>query len=128
MTTQQLNEIRMKDLLQYLDAHYAEDITLDLAAERVGFSKFHFSRLFKEYTGETFYDHLVRVRVLAAQQLLPTKLSITEITFRTGFNSLTSFSRSFRKYTGMSPSEYRAHVLARPASDGTAPLSPAKSS
>ncbi|MBQ9644208.1 MAG: helix-turn-helix domain-containing protein [Lachnospiraceae bacterium] len=104
----QANYDKFSGLMLYLDEHYAEDISLEQAAELVGFSKFHFSRLFKEYAGTTFYDHLVRRRVRAAQELLSTSMSITEITFRTGWGSLTSFSRSFRKYTGMSPSEYRA--------------------
>ncbi|MBQ6364294.1 MAG: helix-turn-helix transcriptional regulator [Lachnospiraceae bacterium] len=104
----QANYDKFSGLMLYLDEHYAEDISLEQAAELVGFSKFHFSRLFKEYAGTTFYDHLVRRRVRAAQELLSTSMSITEITFRTGWGSLTSFSRSFRKYTGMSPTEYRS--------------------
>ena len=101
------NYEKFSSLLLYVSEHFAEDLTLDEAAEYVGFSKYHFTRLFKEYTGMTFYDHLVSKRVQAAQKLLGTDASITDISFRTGFNSLTSFSRSFRKYTGLSPSEYR---------------------
>lgn len=94
-------------LLHDIDEHYGEDITLEQAAESVGFSKYHFTRLFKEYTGTTFLDYLMNKRIQAAQKLLSTDESITSIAFRTGFNNLTSFNRSFKKYTGLSPSRYR---------------------
>ncbi len=103
----QVNYEKFASLLSYMDEHYADDISLDEAAEYVGFSKYHFTRLFREYTGTTFLDHLIHKRVQAAQKLLSGDLSITEICFRTGFNNLTSFSRSFKKYTGLSPSDFR---------------------
>ena len=104
----QVNYDKFASLLSYMDEHYADDFTLDEAADFVGFSKYHFTRLFREYTGTTFLDYLTHKRVQAAQSLLASDLSVTEICFRTGFNNLTSFSRSFKKYTGMSPSDFRA--------------------
>ena len=92
----------------YLDAHYSEEITLETAADFVGFSKFHFTRLFKVYSGTTFHDVLRRKRILAAQRLLSTGASVTDVAFQTGFTSLASFGRCFKNQTGMTPSEYRA--------------------
>ena len=94
--------------MKYLDAHYSEEITLETAADFVGFSKFHFTRLFKVYAGTTFHDVLRRKRILAAQRLLSTGASVTDVAFQTGFTSLASFGRCFKKQTGMTPSEYRA--------------------
>ena len=101
------NYEKFATLLTYIDSHYASEITLEQAASLVGFSKFHFSRLFKEFTNCTFYDYLSQTRIQAAKRLLPTGASITDIAFQTGFNSLTSFCRCFKKYTDLSPSEYR---------------------
>lgn len=101
------NYEKFATLLTYVDSHYASEITLEQAAALVGFSKFHFSRLFKEFTNCTFYDYLSQTRIQAAKRLLSTGTSITDIAFQTGFNSLTSFCRCFKKYTDLSPSEYR---------------------
>lgn len=94
-------------LLDYINKCYMDEITLEQAAEHIGFSKFHFSRLFKLYTNTSFYEYLSQKRVSAAQALLSTNLSITDIAFQTGFNNLTTFCRCFKKYTGYTPSEYR---------------------
>lgn len=94
-------------LLSYINSHYATELDLEQAAALVGFSKFHFSRLFKEFTNCTFYDYLSQTRIQAAKRLLSTNTSITDIAFQTGFNSLSSFCRCFKKYTDLSPSQYR---------------------
>ena len=94
-------------LLSYIDAHYEDDLTLEKTAAYMGFSKYYFTRLFKEHTKSTFYDYLSRKRIQAAQGLLLQGESITSIAFQTGFNSAASFSRCFKKYTEYNPSEYR---------------------
>ncbi|MCR5487494.1 MAG: AraC family transcriptional regulator [Lachnospiraceae bacterium] len=102
-----VNYEKFASLLKHIDTHYSEDLTLDWAANYAGFSKYHFLRLFKEYTGTTYHDHLSHKRIQAAQQLLSTDETVSNIASYTGFNNLTSFCRCFKKYTGMSPSEYR---------------------
>ena len=104
----QRNYDKFDNLLSYLEEHVADRITLDDAAEYAGYSKFHFSRLFKEYTGITYYEHIQNIRIRTAQELLATETSITEIAYRTGFHDLTSFSRAFRNATGMTPTKYRS--------------------
>ena len=103
----QINYEKFARLMNYIDTHYAEPLTLEWAADYVGFSKFHFHRLFKDYAGITFHDHLMNKRIQVAQSLLGTDLSITEIAFRSGFTNSSSFGRVFRSQTGMSPSAYR---------------------
>lgn len=99
---------KFPNLLHYIDDHYADELTLDMAADYVGFSKYHFSRLFKQYTNSTFYDYLSHKRIQSAQKLLSSPVSVTDIAFQTGFNSLSTFCRCFKKYTRLSPTEYRS--------------------
>lgn len=103
----QINYEKFINLMNYIDTHYAESLTLEWAADYVGFSKYHFHRLFKSYTGITFHDHLMKKRIQVAQSLLNTDLPITEIAFRTGFTNSSSFGRVFRSLTGASPSAFR---------------------
>lgn len=98
---------KFANLLSYIDANYTEELTLEQAANYIGFSKFHFSRLFKQYTNTTFYDYLCHKRIQAAQSMLTQDIPITDIAFQTGFNNLTTFCRCFKKFTDCSPTEYR---------------------
>ena len=109
MSRSQYNEEygKLSQMLQWLDEHYAEKVTQEQAADVAGFSRFYFSRLFRQVTGSTFPDYLSQRRVTAAQKLLSTDCPITDIAFQTGFSNVSSFNRCFKKYAGCSPSEYR---------------------
>ena len=108
---------RITALLRYLDINYADDMSTEQAAEYTGFSKFHFMRMFKLQTGYTFHDYLTLKRIHTAEQLLVTDMPITDIAFQTGFNTLPSFCRAFKKYTNYSPSEYKKLRLSSQSDD-----------
>lgn len=101
---------KFAELLQYVDLNLSEQITLDAVSSHVGFSKYHFIRLFKEYTGMTFYEYLTNKRVQLAKELLKSNMGITEIAFSCGFNNQTSFCRTFKKEVGFPPTEYRQQI------------------
>ncbi len=102
---------QFNDLLAYIDEHYMDTLTLEDTASLMGFSKFHFSRLFKDYTGYTFCDYLNYRRIKATEELLPrSDLPITEIAMQVGFSSISTFNRLFRVYKKCSPSEYRSKL------------------
>nr|MCR5557954.1 helix-turn-helix transcriptional regulator [Butyrivibrio sp.] len=83
-------------------------ITLDSVSAYAGFSKFHFERIFREYTGVTFYQYLQQTRINYAQTLLSNpELTITDISDQAGFASCTAFTRAFKKNTGYPPSQFR---------------------
>lgn len=98
---------KFSNLLIYINEHYADDLNLEDTAAIVGFSKFHFSRLFKQYTNTTFYDYLCKKRITRAQEMLAENFSITTIAYQTGFNTPSAFCRCFKKHTGYTPSEFR---------------------
>jgi len=101
-----VNQLTM--VLDYIEEHFSESVTLEQAAQIAGFSKFYFTRLFKEYTNRTFYEYLTEKRLRAAEQmLLVPKLPVTEVSIQAGFSSLSSFNRTFKRNKGCSPSEYR---------------------
>ncbi len=96
-------------ILYYIDHHYMEDISLESVAGEAGFSKYHFSRLFKQHTNVTFWHFLCLKRVQKAEQLLAsTNRSIAEIALQAGFDSIPSFNRIYRKIRNRTPSQYRA--------------------
>ena len=99
---------KFKALINHINSHFMDEISMEWAADYVGFSKYHFARLFKDYTDATFYDYLLHRRMQAAKLLLAdTNKTVTEIAFQSGFNNLTSFTRSFKNVTGLTPSQYR---------------------
>ncbi len=99
---------RFTEIINYMNHHYTEDLTVDETAKRFGLSKYYFSRLFQQYTRYTFCDYLTFRRLKAAEQLMSDpSLSITDVAFRAGFSNLSTFSRIFRKLKNCTPSEYR---------------------
>ena len=99
---------KFSNLLEYIDTHYTEDLTLEDMADVIGFSKYHFSRLFKQYTNYTFCDYLKHRRIQAAEILLEKpEYSITEVALQAGFPSISTFNRIFKEYKNCTPTEYR---------------------
>ncbi|MCR4902313.1 MAG: AraC family transcriptional regulator [Butyrivibrio sp.] len=99
---------KLNNAIEYIDQNFAYDITLDEVAANSGFSKFHFSRLFKEYMDCTFYDYLIDQRIKATEVLLTRNdLTITDIALQSGFSSISTFNRTFKQKKGCTPSEYR---------------------
>ena len=100
---------KFNQLLEFIDEHYMEELTLESMASMAGFSKFHFSRLFKQYTDFTFCDYLCYRRIKAASELLAhPELSITEVALNSGFPSISTFNRLFKQQLGCTPREYRS--------------------
>jgi AraC-like DNA-binding protein len=85
------------------------DLTLDMAADSAGLNRFYFSRLLKVQTGQSFNEHLARMRLHRAEQyLVESDVPVTNIAYLCGFNSIATFNRLFKTYTGSAPSAYRA--------------------
>lgn len=101
--------MRLNRVYQYISEHMSENIQLEDAAKVANYSIYHFSRIFKESTGQTFSDYLRHLRIRAAQQLLQQMdAQIIWIAHECGFSSISTFNRTFRNVTGSTPSEYRS--------------------
>jgi AraC-like DNA-binding protein len=101
---------RARDLI---DRDFAFPIDLDAMAAAAGYSRFHFARAFAAAYGETPRAYLTRRRIERAKALLRSaNLSVTEICFAVGFESVGSFGTRFRRLVGRSPSSYRAASVA----------------
>lgn len=95
-------------ICNYINDHCTENLTMDELAAKTGFSKFHFSRLFKQFTGITYHAYLTNKRIAYAEKLLiAPDLSITDVAMQSGFNSLSTFNRIFKTVKNCTPSEYK---------------------
>lgn len=91
----------------YMRTHIDKKITLEEISEEVGLSKFHFSREFKRVTGLTIVSYMNILRCRNAKKMLSkNEYSIHEIASKCGFENDSYFSRTFKKYIGVLPSEY----------------------
>jgi two-component system response regulator YesN len=99
-------------VLDYLEFHYNEDITLDSVAGKLDISGGYLSTYFKEKTGNNFIDYVHEVRINKAKELLlHADLKIQDTAAKVGYHNLNSFNRMFKKYTGMTPSEFKKQQL-----------------
>lgn len=98
----------IKKSLHYIHHHYEESITLVQLAQVSALSPGYYCKLFKELYGLTPFDYLNRYRVRqACEKLTNSHLSTLDILYACGFNNASYFNRQFRKYTGMTPRQYR---------------------
>lgn len=108
MKTQDELMIRFSEICDHICKHCSEDLKLDDIAAMSGFSKFHFERLFKQYTGTSFYRYVNQKRILKAQELLiEPNNTVTDVAVSCGFSSISSFIRMFKIHKGCTPSEFK---------------------
>jgi AraC-like DNA-binding protein len=99
---------RIKRAIAFMEEHYSDGISLKQIARAAFLSSYHFCRLFRKQMGITCSRYLSILRIRKAKELLrQTELSVTEICYEAGFNSLTHFERVFKKLEGTTPSAYR---------------------
>lgn len=100
---------KFMDVCNYITEHCTENITVDDLAGFAGFSKFHFSRLFKQFSGVSCSEYLTQKRIAYAETLLiQPDIPITEVAMRSGFGSLSTFNRIFKAAKNCTPSEYKS--------------------
>lgn len=101
---------QQKRVVEFIEEHLAEDISLATLAKLVGLSLYHFARAFKQSLGVPPHRYHMARRMDRAKSLLQrSALSVTQIGIQIGFRETSSFTRAYRKFAGVSPSEYRRH-------------------
>jgi AraC-like DNA-binding protein len=96
-------------MLNFVDRRFKEDISLDDVAGYVNRTSWHASRLFKDKAGFSFKDYLNARRVVEAKRIIEVEPDdkLVSVAYKSGFASLSSFNKNFRKVTGISPSRYK---------------------
>ena len=102
---------RLGKVQRFVDQHYADRITLKDAADIACLEEKYFSHLFHQKTGLRFVDFVSYVRVKEAKQLIERHdTSISEIAANVGYQNRRSFERAFKKWTDVTPTEFKAIV------------------
>ena len=97
-----------RQLKEYLDEHYMNDVTLESLSSSIFVSKFHLSREFKKEVGISPIKYVISKRVNEASRLLlETNLPIKDIAIQVGYPNSAYFSQTFKRVTGKTPSEFR---------------------
>ncbi|MCB0773161.1 MAG: AraC family transcriptional regulator [Flavobacteriales bacterium] len=91
----------------FMDDHFTEHIDLAAICWEASFSKFHFTRLFREVYGTTPKAYLSKLRIEQAAQLLDQGMPVADACLNVGFESIPTFSNAFRKQVGKTPAAYR---------------------
>ena len=90
-------------VLQYLNLHLSEPLTVDFLASQFYISKYHLMRKFKESTGYTIHNYLIKKRLLMARAQILEGTSVMDACYNCGFQDYSAFSRAYKKQFGFSP-------------------------
>ena len=96
------------EAVKYINDNYSAKLSLEQLADHFGYSKYHFARMFKRYTGKTVTEHINILRCEKASVMLAgTNSTIADISSECGFDGQSYFTEIFRKNYGITPTEYR---------------------
>ena len=101
--------------INYIDKHYREPLSLERLSAEFGYNKYYVSRLFNLYIGESLnaYINAVRVRNLVSEAKKMENPNLSELVFSNGFDSMTTFYRTFSKYYSRPPREVFREIFLR---------------
>lgn len=100
--------VQICEIMEYVAQHYQEPATQGEIARKMGFSREHFCRYFKQYTGITFLEYVTRYRLNKAREKMEVSTDTAlDIALDVGFFSVKQMREAFKKYYGVTPSQYR---------------------
>lgn len=97
-------------VMAYINEHYAQPLTLEEIADAFFISKSYLSHEFVRYTNTSVYEYIQFRRICGAKLLIASGVSLTDAAFQSGFNSYSSFLRTFRKTAGISPTDFQRNL------------------
>jgi transcriptional regulator GlxA family with amidase domain len=107
-TTIQARTALFHEAVAAMEQRFAEDIQLDDIAREIATSRRQLQRVFEEIGDTTFREHLTRIRMTRAAEMLDSPLAIRDIAQRVGYRQAAQFAKAFRRVHGVTPSAYRA--------------------
>jgi AraC family transcriptional regulator len=111
-TTNEKYEQAILSTLIHIQTHLNQDLNLDILSERVGFSAYHFHRIFRDAIDEPVKEYVRRLRLeKAAYRLKVSEEAILHLALDAGFKTHESFTRAFQRQFGITPNEYRNNFL-----------------
>lgn len=93
-------------VIDYINDHLEEDITVDELAEQVYLSKFHLSREFKKHTGTTIHRYIVQKKLIKAKELILHNIPVIDVYKQCGFGDYSNFFRTFKNEYGITPKQF----------------------
>ncbi len=108
--SQGLTRRQLQGVTDFIVAHISQDISLEALAQQISFSPYHFARLFRQTTGESPHQFVLRQRIEKACHLLKTAdMPLAHIALESGFANQSHFTRIFKRHLGLTPRAYRQH-------------------
>ncbi len=104
-------ELNFQNILRVIHEHYEEDLNLDTIAQLCNMSVSNMKKIFHLFYDQGVMNYVRNLKIRKATQLLKSDLTICQISDRLGFDNQNYFSQVFKKYTGLSPREYRNKIL-----------------
>lgn len=101
--------VTFQKVIDYIDQHIHEGISIHDLAKHIGYSPYHFLRMFKEVVGETPMEYVTKRKLQFALRDMSKQTSMNDIAFNYGYESYVGFSKAFKKVFGVSPATYRMH-------------------
>ena len=103
-----LTQQQMSRVIDFVQAHLSQDLSLEALAQQTGFSPYHFARLFRQMTGESPHHFVLRQRIERARRLLQaSKMPLASIAVESGFANQSHFTQVFKRQLGLTPRAYR---------------------
>jgi AraC family transcriptional regulator len=105
-----LSRSRLNRVVEYIHSNLGDDLHLPSLADVAGLNVHHFAKAFKQSVGESPHQFVLRQRIERAKEFLgKSQLSVLEASARTGFVDQSHFSKVFRRFVGVAPSDYRSN-------------------
>ena len=119
---------RINFILDFIEQHLDAELSLESLAEKVSYSPYHFHRVFLTVVNEPLNEFIIRKRIerIASILLVKPNSLLKNLAYTYGFNSANSFSRTFRKYYGVSPTQFKTEGKKILSKIGIVPFSPEK--
>ncbi|HTK09421.1 MAG TPA: AraC family transcriptional regulator [Ktedonobacteraceae bacterium] len=103
-----LSSRQLRRLTIFIQDHLSQNLSLEILAQQVGFSPYHFARLFRQTTGESPHQFVLQQRLTAAERLLKeTDLPLVQVASEIGIPNQSHFTQAFKRHRGMTPLIYR---------------------